>query len=74
MHIQKLVKFCHLALKIFNSITNVRKMMCIVAYLHINAYTKVGNILSICFQDIERKQNMMDGMTDGWNNGQPNPV
>ena len=34
----------------------------------INVYTKIGNILSICSQDIELKQNY-DGQTDN-----PNPV
>ena len=40
------------------SITNVRKRMCTYPYLDLgntNAYTKFGEILSICSQDIEWK-------------------
>ena len=36
----------------------------------INAYTKIGKILSICSQDIEQKQNY-DQQNDGQNDGQP---
>ena len=38
--------------------------------VNINAYTKFGEILSFCSQDIELKQNydrMTDGQTNGWN-------
>ena len=41
-----------------NSITNAGKMMCNnlnLDRININAYTKFGEILSICFQDIEWK-------------------
>ena len=43
-----------------NSGTNVRKMMCNnpnVDLVNINAYIKFGEIMSICSQDIEQKQN-----------------
>ena len=36
--------------------------------VNMNVYIKFGEILSICPQDIERKQNW-DGMTDN-----PNPI
>ena len=36
----------------------------------INAYTKFGELLSICSEYIERKQNY-DGQNDGWNDRQP---
>ena len=48
-----------------NSDTNVRKMMCNDPnqdLVNINVYTKFGKILSLYFQDIERKPNY-----DGWN-------
>ena len=65
------VKFHQLVLKILseneiltsikghNSVTNVRKTTCNNPnqYLvNINAYTKFGKLLSICSQDIDRKQ------------------
>ena len=40
----------------------------------INAYTKIGEFLSICSENIERKQNYdrrNDGRNDGWNDRQP---
>ena len=43
-----------------------------VDLVNVNAYIKFGEILSICFQDIEWKQNynrMTDGLTDN-----PNPI
>ena len=43
-----------------NSGTNVKKMMCIntmLDHVNVNAYIKFGEILSICSQDVERKQN-----------------
>ena len=76
MHTQNLVEFYHVVLKKlngneilnkiltsikgYNSIKNVRKMMCNNPNLdlaNINAYSKFGEILSTCSQDIERKQN-----------------
>ena len=62
-----------------NSITNAWKIMCNNAKIDcikINAYTKFGEILSICFEDIERKRKpdgQTDGMTDGMTDN-PNPV
>ena len=44
----------------YNTGTNVRKMMSNnpnVDLVNINAYIQFGEILSICSQDIERKQN-----------------
>ena len=41
-----------------NSVTNVRKMMVNnpnLDLVNMNVYTKFGQILSICSQDIERK-------------------
>ena len=55
--------------------TTEGKMMCNnpnVDLVNVNAYIKFGEILSICFQDIEWKQNynrMTDGLTDN-----PNPI
>ena len=49
-----------------NSITNARKMMCnnpSLDFVDINEYTKFGEILSICSEDIEQKQKP-DGFTD----------
>ena len=72
MHTENLVKFCPFDLKLLkrnkiltsikghNSATNLRKMINNNPNLDIvnmNAYTKFGEILSICSQDIERKQN-----------------
>ena len=40
-------------------ITNVQKMMCNnpnLYFVNINAYTKFGEILSVCSKDIEQKQ------------------
>ena len=69
------MKFCQFVLKILsgneilayikgrNSGTNVRKMMCNnpnVDLVNMNAYIKFGEILSICCQAIERKQNFGD--------------
>ena len=66
------MKFCQFVLKILrgnkilslikghNSGTNVRKMTCNnpkLNFVNMNAYIKFGEILSICSQDIERKQN-----------------
>ena len=66
------MKFCQFVLKILsgnkilalikghNSGTIVRKMMCNNPKLdlaNMNAYIKFGDILSICSQDIKRKQN-----------------
>ena len=72
------MKFCQFILKILsgieflaeikghNSGTIVQKMMCNITNLdlvNMNAYIKFGEILSICSQDIERKQNY-DGMME----------
>ena len=43
-----------------------------VDLVNMNAYIKFGEILSICSQDFERKQNY-DGMTDGMTDN-PNPI
>ena len=67
------MKFCQFVLKIYlsrnkvltsveghDSITNARKIMCNNPnpdVVDINAYTKFGEILSICSEDIERKGN-----------------
>ena len=43
-----------------NSGTTVRKKICNnpkLDFVNINAHIKFGEILSICYQDIERKQN-----------------
>ena len=43
-----------------------------VDLVNINAYTKFGEIISICSEDIERKPNydgQNDGQTDRWNDG-----
>ena len=48
------------SIKVHNSGTNVRKMMCNnpnVDLVNMNAYIKFGEILSFCSQDIERKLN-----------------
>ena len=70
MHIQKLVKFYQLVLKIlsgnenltsikgYNSVTNLRKMTgnnSKLDLVSIFAHTKFGQILSVSSQDIERK-------------------
>ena len=49
------------SIKGLNSVTNKPKMMCNTPnqdLVNINAYTKLGKILSICSQDIERKQKL----------------
>ena len=71
MCIQNLVKFCPLVVKILrgykilisikglNSVTNVQKMMVNnhnLDLVNMNVYTKLGQILSICSQDIEGKR------------------
>ena len=71
MHIQNLVKFYQLVLKILigneiltsvkghNSVKNVRTMMCNnpkLDHVNINAYTKFSKILLICSQDIEQER------------------
>ena len=52
-----------------------------LAIVDINAYTKFGETLPICSEDIERKQNhdeLTDGQddrqNDGWNDGQHKSV
>ena len=72
MHIHNLLKFYPLGLKILsgneiltpikghNYGTYLREMMCNNSNLdlvNMNAYIKCGDILLICSQDIERKQN-----------------
>ena len=57
------MKFCLFVLKIIkghNSGTNFGKMACNnpkLDLVNMNAYIKFGENLSICSQDIERKQN-----------------
>ena len=66
------MKFCQFVLKLLrgnkilalikghNSGTNVQKTTCNnpkLDLVNMNAYIKIGEILSICSQDIERKQN-----------------
>ena len=75
------MKFCQFVLKILSETkfwrksraitpgTNVPRMMCnnpMLDLVNINAYIKFDEILSICSQDIEWKQNY-DGMMDGQN-------
>ena len=72
MCIQNLVKFCPLVLKILggnkiltsikgrNSVANLRNLTLYnpnLDTINLNVYTKFGEILSIGFQDIERKRN-----------------
>ena len=70
MHILNLVKFCPFVLRILNGSeiwrksmangTNMQKMMCNnpnVDLVNMNAYIKFGEILSVCSQNIEWKQN-----------------
>ena len=72
MCIQNLVRFCQFVLKILsgnkiltsikgsNSVKILRKMTCNnpkVDVVNVDVYTKFGQILSIRFQDTERKQN-----------------
>ena len=57
------------SIKGHNSITNAWTMMCKNSNLdliNINAYTKFGEIIYICSQDIERKWNY-DGPTERQN-------
>ena len=59
-----------------NSITKVRKIMCNnpnLDLVSINAYSKFGQILSICSQDIEWEGNYDAGMTHRMTDNQ-NPV
>ena len=78
MHIQNLEKFCGFVIYVFrgheilayikghNSGINVRKIMCNnlnLDLVNMNSYTKFGEILSICSQDIEWKQNI--GVNEG---------
>ena len=56
-----------------NSITNTWKIMCNnpnLDFVNINAYTKFGEILSICSWDIDRKWHY-DRWMVGQNDGQP---
>ena len=77
MCIHNFVRFCILALKILsgneiltsikgrNSVKILRKMTVNnpkLDHVNVDVHTKYGQILSICFQDIERKQNT-DGKT-----------
>ena len=72
MRIQNLVRFCQFVLKILtenkiltsikglNSVKILRKMMGNnhkLELVNVDVHTKFGQILSICSQDIERKQN-----------------
>ena len=72
MHILNLVKFCQFVLKILSGNKNLvlikghtsgtimLKMMCNnpkLDLVKINAYIKLGEILSICSEDIEQKRN-----------------
>ena len=72
MCIQILVKFCPLVLKILSgneiltsinghySVANLQRMMLYnpnLDFVNANVYTNFGKILSIGYQDIERKQN-----------------
>ena len=71
VYIYNFVKFCQFVLKILsrnkiltsikghNSVTNLRKMTGInpnLDLVNLNAYTKYGQILSICSIDIERNE------------------
>ena len=82
MHIQNLVKICPLVLKILsgnkilayikghNSDINMQKMMCNNPkpdLARMNADIKFSEFLSICFQNIEQKQNF--GYIKGHNSG-----
>ena len=72
MCIQNLVRFCQFVLKILSgneiltsikgrySVKILRKMMgnnSKLELVNVDVHTKFGQILSICSQDIERKQN-----------------
>ena len=70
-YIQNLVKICPIDLKLLNekwiltsikdhnSATNLREMtkQSMLDFVNMNAHTKLGEIVSTCSQDIERKQN-----------------
>ena len=65
------------SIKGHSSVTDMRKMMLNNPNLHlinINAYTKFGEILSICSKDIEQNESLTsikgyDSVTNKWING-----